>query len=198
MKTIKLLLIAAMAASMLLPPIAYADEGGAAVRFEVEKRLEGAVPAVEEDYVFVLESEGGAPLPDETRLTITGEGTASFPEITYDELETYRYTVRELAGDSKSCSYDPSVYEVTVQVTTDEEGQLEATVYASRQGSDAKAGSLLFVNSYEADDAEGDDFFSRFFPTTGDDTYMILVSLAAFALIALLMLLVARSRARRS
>lgn len=186
MKTARLLCAIALSLGILLPmEAARADDGSVAVRIEVEKQLEGDVPSDAEEYSFVLEGEEGVPLPDRNMVTIIGEGTASFSEIVFVEPGTYRYTARELVGSSEGCSYDPSVYDVEVQVTTDDEGNLSAAVWAVKQGETCKSEEILFVNRYESPvEEEKDEELFGFLPTTGDFSHAALGILAAIALSA--------------
>ena len=69
-----------------------------------------------------------APLPDETTVTITGEGEAWFGEIEYLKAGTYVYTVTEEAGTNTHYSYDVSSWTVTVKVE-DVQDVLKVTEY---------------------------------------------------------------------
>ncbi len=55
------------------------------------------------------------------------------PETTFAEEESHVYTVREVVDESDpTIKYDKSVYEITVSVTTNEDGELKATTEIKR------------------------------------------------------------------
>ena len=175
-----------------LPVVAHAESNSAVVTIEVEKRLEGDVPAQAEEYYFALEAIDGAPTPDEAVAKVVGEGTACFPEIVFTAPGTYHYAVRELAGSSDGCAYDDTVYDVTVQVVTDDEGGLSAALWANERGEDGKASDILFVNRY---DDSGDGVFnsggSALFPKTGDSGLALIAALSLLAIVSLAAFVVA-------
>lgn len=172
-KRLLLLFVTVLLAVMVFTPVdAYAESGYCTVNLEVEKQLQGNSSSDSEEYVFVLEGKEGAPLPNENIVKIVGDGKASFPDITFTEPETYHYTIREVPGDSEECIYDSSIYDVMVQVTTNDEGYLSATVWAMKQGETSKTEKILFINSYDTVDEEEpsdkeNDFF-ELLPKTGD------------------------------
>ncbi len=131
-----------------LTPVSAA--ASAQLQLEVEKTLIGDKPASQETFTFLLEPVGDAPMPEENTVTITGSGTVTFPPIIYDAPEDYHYTLRELPGETWGYTYDDTVYLLTVQVTTDDAGNLTATLYLSQEGSDGKADKLEFINRYRA------------------------------------------------
>lgn len=131
-----------------LTPVSAATS--AQLQLEVEKSLTGDKPAQEETFFFLLEPVGDAPMPEEDTVSITGSGKAAFPVITYDAPEDYHYTLREVTGKTGGYTYDDTVYQLTVQVTTDDAGALTATLYLSKEGSEAKADQIEFINRYRA------------------------------------------------
>lgn len=131
-----------------LTPVSAA--ASAQLPLEVEKTLIGDKPAPQETFTFLLEPEGDAPMPEEDTVSITGSGKVTFPPITYDTPEDYHYTLRELPGKTSGYTYDDTVYLLTVQVTTDDAGNLTATLYLSQDGSEGKADKIEFINRYRA------------------------------------------------
>lgn len=119
---------------------------------QVEKQLTGDTPDTAETFTFQLEPVDNAPMPDHDTVTIRGQGTAQFEEITYTQAGDYVYTVRETAGTAKGYTYDRSVYELTVHITCDKQGELESAVTVLKQGQTEKANGLVFVNRYDAPD----------------------------------------------
>ena len=166
-----------MAGAGIFP--AYAAESTCEVRLEVEKKLTGDRPSKIEHFSFLLDGKDNAPMPEEDTITISGAGTGWFPAITYTEPNDYHYTLREIPGKNKRYTYDNTVYEVTVQVTTDDLGNLSASVYLWETGSADKPAAAEFVNHYDAPDLET--------PKTGDDTHLTLwLSLSSVGLVGIL------------
>ncbi len=124
----------------------------------VSVSLSGAVPEKSEDYTVVMKADDSSfPMPngtqsDEYSLTVSGEGKASFPSISYNHVGVYTYTINEEKGNNEKCTYDSTVYSLTVYITNAEDGSgLEATaVLYSSLGGD-KLDTAEFNNSYEAE-----------------------------------------------
>ncbi|NLC39998.1 MAG: hypothetical protein GX763_03655, partial [Clostridiaceae bacterium] len=70
-------------------------------------------------------------------------GKIIFSEITYTATGEYRYTIQEISGDLGGVTYDDTVYDVTVTVTDNREGQLSAAI---NYGGEAE--SAVFNNTY--------------------------------------------------
>ena len=87
-------------------------------------------------------------------ITITGNETASFGDITFTEVGTYTFTVSEVAGDTLGVAYDGTRYTVTVTVTESETDPAKlaigAVTYTDANG--GSADSLSFTNTYEKPD----------------------------------------------
>lgn len=198
MRAARIFCAIALSLSFLLPPTAaFANDLPATVELEVEKRLEGDAPLVAEEYSFVLEGVEDAPMPDVAKVKIVGEGTTRFPAITYSAPGTFRYVIRELAGDAEGCTYDASMYDVTVEVTTDDAGALSAVVWGTKRGSLGKEGSFLFVNTYEPSTEKGKDPLFGFLPTTGDSAYIAFSILTVIAILVFVVGAVSERAVRR-
>ena len=109
--------------------------------FDVAKKIDGpVVESSESTFTFTLATSDGSPMPATDTTTVTGEGTASFGEITYEKAGTYNYTVTEVKGDATGYTYDSTTYSVVVKVT-DVDGALKAEVV---EGTD-----ITFTNTYK-------------------------------------------------
>ena len=58
-----------------------------------------------------------APLPNPAEVSISGEGSASFGDITFTQAGEYVYTIQETDPNVTGMEYDRAVYTVTVNVT---------------------------------------------------------------------------------
>ncbi len=100
------------------------------------------------EFSFTLTAKDNAPMPEGTKdgkLTVTNNGTAvDFGTITYDRAGTYRYTITEDAGSVSGVTYDTSTKDVTVTVTDDGKGNLNASVAGDGE-------AATFRNTYKAE-----------------------------------------------
>jgi pilin isopeptide linkage protein len=85
-------------------------------------------------------------------VTIVGEGTESFAEITFTKPGEYIYTVYERNDGVDNYIYDDSVYYIHEEVSYDSNGQLVAScsVYDD-DGCGAKQPEISFINLYDDD-----------------------------------------------
>ena len=117
-----------------------------AANFSFEKVLEGRdLKAGEFSFQIVATSNNNAPLPEQTTVTNAADGTVSFGDITYTKAGVYTYEVSEKTDslpDGVSAKTQ-GAKQVTVTVTDNNKGQLEATV--------ATPEDKTFTNTYKAD-----------------------------------------------
>ena len=100
------------------------------------KVLEGK--AIEADkYEFELK-EGDKVVATATNAA---DGTVTFKAIEYAAVENHTYTISEKAGSEGGVTYDTATHEVTVNVTDNGQGQLEAAVTGNNP---------TFTNTYKA------------------------------------------------
>lgn len=149
----------------------------ATVTLNAKKVLEGAELA---DGEFTFRLENGGQLMDEA--TNDADGNVTFHELTLKQAGTYTFTVSEIAGSEEGVTYDSSQKTVTVTVTDDGNGQLQASVEGNGQ---------TFTNTYvkpaagdtNADAGDAD----KVIPQTGDTNNAalpIVVAAVAVACIA--------------
>lgn len=118
--------------------------------FGLTKVLEGRKWTDEDTFEFELTSEGSAPMPEPATTTVTESNTAiSFGKITYTEPGTYVYKVNEKdAGQTiDGIAYSENVAEITVTVTPNKKGELNAEVKVT-------SGKSEFKNTYSAKPAK--------------------------------------------
>lgn len=176
--------------TMIMP--AYAEElPGVSVPVTIS--LSGTLPYPAEDYVVVLKADDSAyPMPEGSvdgaySLTITGEDTENFPTITYDRVGIYTYTVYQVAGSNKKCTYDDTVYTLMVTISNKEDySGLEATAVLYPDSEGDKLPGAEFDNEYEYVKPTPTDPDS---PKTGDEStpvlYAVLIAVSLGVIVCL-------------
>ena len=103
---------------------AMAEEAGSDLKVDdlaATITLEGTLPAKAEDFTVRLTAQDASnPMPEGSvdgvyDMTITGAATEIFPEMAFEELGVYTYTVEQLEGSNKKMkSYDDRMFVVSV------------------------------------------------------------------------------------
>ena len=124
---------------------------GVPAGMEFSKQLTGIDWPAGRVFDFTLEGKDGAPMPAETKVSVgkpADDDTAAFGfgAIRYEKPGTYEYMVKEMKGDMPGVSYDNHVAKVTVTVTDNGQGQLEAVAVVTEGA---------FVNTYGAQPSGG-------------------------------------------
>ena len=139
--------------AVLLATAAFA-QGGVAVTLPVSIRTAGADPEPNAAYTLCLQAVDNAPMPDGAQngqysVTVQGAGGYTFPQITYTAPGIYYYQISHVAGADTRCTYDATVYNVTVAITNKQDGTgLESAVTAHTGPSADKRDAMLFTNVY--------------------------------------------------
>lgn len=122
--------------------------------------LSGILPETAEDFTIALRAEQPSyPMPEDTAdgvytMTINGAGTKKIPPIAYNMAGTYTYTIYQPAEENGKCTYDDTVYALTIRITRMENGKLESTVVLHPDSADKKRADTIFQNKYEGQDTE--------------------------------------------
>ncbi len=99
-------------------------------------------------FTVTLEPQDDASQPSQCTLRVTG-GQGSFCGFAYDTPGNYCYRVRLTGAEDPNVQCDGTCYLVTVQVTRDETGRLQPSVYAVREQQPAeKTAALQFAALY--------------------------------------------------
>ena len=133
----------------------------------VSKQITGGKAATPEVFSFRLEAlsyepplgrpdlaskQVSIPMPPESVLgikdvTITGEGTGAFGQMTYEEPGTYTYRIVEIQGGNTNYQYSKDVYTFTDYVyEVDGQLQVRRTIY--KNGAEANTTTAYFTNHY--------------------------------------------------
>lgn len=138
---------------VLLLSICAATADGVTETMSVSVSTKGTPPATPETYTIRLSAEGDFPMPAGANgrnydLKITGAASASFPEISYDRVGIYTYTVKQIPGSTAGVQYDASIFDVKVQVYNNKDmNGFEIATAIRKRGSETKT-SVAFVNIY--------------------------------------------------
>ena len=115
----------------------------------------GNVPTEKDVYKLVIEAEeSGNPMPEGSVdgvfvLVLNGPSDSFFPEIIFDHVGIYNYTVYQLKGNNSECIYDDTVYDLKITVVNSDSGDgLEANVAVTNEDTSAKVAEVEFVNKY--------------------------------------------------
>ena len=140
------------------------------------------------EFTFVLKDKDGKNVAEAKN---NADGKVTFKSLTFDEVGTYNYTVKEVKGNAKHVTYDANAYNVTATVTDNLDGTL------SVKWSTGTKKEIRFYNRYKTKTVKsnsngkhgGKDDNNNIGPFTGDDSntdlYLGLLGASAAVLAAL-------------
>lgn len=108
--------------------------------FDLSKAIDGREWTDGDEFGFTITAPDGAPLPDPATVTVSkhdakdGIAAIKFGKIRYTAAGTYKYEIRENAGNTVGMTYDSHVATAEVTVTEDGEGKLTANVTKKENG----------------------------------------------------------------
>lgn len=117
--------------------------------FDLSKVIDGREWTDGDEFSFTITAPEGAPLPDPATVTVSeydakdGIAAIKFGKIRYTAAGTYKYEIRENAGNTVGMTYDSHVATAEVTVTEDGEGNLTANVTKKETG--------RFTNTYRTE-----------------------------------------------
>lgn len=119
--------------------------------FGLSKAIDGRDWTDADKFSFTISAAEGtdAPLPDPATVTVSKEdakdgiAAINFGEIRYTAAGTYKYEIRENAGNAAGMTYDGHVATAEVTVTENGEGKLTANVTKKESG--------RFTNTYRTE-----------------------------------------------
>lgn len=117
--------------------------------FDLSKAIDGREWTDGDEFGFTITAPDGAPLPDPATVTVSkhdakdGIAAIKFGKIRYTAAGTYKYEIRENAGNTVGMTYDSHVATAEVTVTEDGEGKLTANVTKKEKG--------RFTNTYRTE-----------------------------------------------
>ncbi len=117
--------------------------------FDLSKAIVGRDWTDSDKFSFTITAPEGTPLPDPATVTVSkkdakdGIAAIKFGKIHYTAAGTYKYEIRENAGNAAGMAYDGRVATAEVTVTEDGEGKLTANVTKKENG--------RFTNTYRTE-----------------------------------------------
>lgn len=117
--------------------------------FGLSKAIDGRDWTDGDEFSFTITAPDGAPLPDPATVTVSkgdaedGIAAIKFGKIRYTAAGTYKYEIRENAGNTIGMTYDSHVATAEVTVTEDGDGNLTANVTKKENG--------RFANTYRTE-----------------------------------------------
>ena len=117
--------------------------------FGLSKAIDGRDWTDADEFSFTISAPEGTPLPDPATVTVSkkdakdGIAAISFGKIRYTAAGTYKYEIRENAGNAAGMTYDSRVATAEVTVTENGEGKLIANVTKKENG--------RFTNKYHTE-----------------------------------------------
>ena len=117
--------------------------------FDLSKAIDGREWTDGDEFSFTITAPDGAPLPDPATVTVSkhdakdGIAAIKFGKIRYTAAGTYKYEIRENAGNTIGMTYDSHVATAEVTVTEDGDGNLTANVTKKENG--------RFTNTYRTE-----------------------------------------------
>ena len=129
------------------PVYYYVKQKPVEVTPEVEKQLEGRV-LVDGEFSFkIKEVNENKSLPSYEETVTNKNGKATFSKLAFNKVGTYNYTITETPGSDKNVDYDAMTVTMTVNVTENAQGDLQATVkYSAEGGFKSSADDKVFNN----------------------------------------------------
>ena len=120
------------------------------VDFDLSKAIDGRDWTDADKFSFTITAPEGTPLPDPATVTVNkqdaddnGIAAIKFGNIRYTAAGTYKYEIRESAGNAAGMTYDTNVATAEVTVTENGDGTLIANVTKKANG--------RFTNTYRTE-----------------------------------------------
>ncbi len=137
----------------------YAAEVQDGTEIPVRSVVENLPETEADSFVFQFEiaaDEEGSPMPENTSISITGEGTESFI-IPYDRTQPgiYSYTIRQVPGERTDVTFSSEVYQVKLQVI--EDNGLQTVVSIRTASTNEKTDEAEFRNSVNKPSSDSEE-----------------------------------------
>ena len=140
----------------LITPLAQASGDINVFLPAVSVTLTGEKQEVPEAFEIILKAEDPSyPMPEGSvggvyKATVTGGDMLNLPDILFTSPGTYRYTITQTPGTNELGNYDDSVFHITINIFTLEDGSgLESRMTIRKNEELEELDYIDFVNDYE-------------------------------------------------
>ena len=185
MKKVLAVVLAFIITAGLCTGLAYAarDPALAVLPFELKGNHDN------EPCVIVIKAvTEGAPMPEDDRVEVKGNGSFTFKDIQFDRVGIYEYIVYQEAGKNADCIYDKTVYHVHITASNGNNDDIIITYTTIAEGDEQKDDGLIFENSYVEKEKPPT-------PKTGDERHLeqweMIGKIAGISAVTLFVLLIA-------
>lgn len=153
LKSVFITLMVMLVGAMTFSPVIFAANE-LHVEIPVTVSLSGTLPDTAGQFIVKLSaSNESIPMPEGSSngvytMVISGADTVSFPVISFSKVGVYEYTIAQETGTDSICTYDASVYHLSVYVTNADDGGLESTTVLYKDTENDKLDQAQFSNKY--------------------------------------------------
>ena len=141
---------------LMMPGQVKAAQNSCEVTIPVQIEVSGDKIPDGETYQITMEAvTKDAPMPAQNVQERKNAGNISFGPMTYTVPGDYQYKISQTAGKTDRFTYDTSTYLVTVRVVNAENGTLKSEMWAVKDGSETKSGTISFGNHYDTPKSGG-------------------------------------------
>ena len=141
---------------LMMPGQVKAAQNSCEVTIPVQIEVSGDKIPDGETYQITMEAvTKDAPMPAQNVQERKNAGSISFGSMTYTVPGDYQYKISQTAGKTDRFTYDTSTYLVTVRVVNAENGTLKSEMWAVKDGSETKSGTISFGNHYDTPKSGG-------------------------------------------
>ena len=141
---------------LMMPGQVKAAQNSCEVTIPVQIEVSGDKIPDGETYQITMEAvTKDAPMPAQNVQERKNAGSISFGPMTYTVPGDYQYKISQTAGKTDRFTYDTSTYFVTVRVVNADNGTLKSEMWAVKDGSETKSGTISFGNHYDTPKSGG-------------------------------------------
>lgn len=118
------------------------------VNIPVKLKINGTTQQNETFSFLLKQNDEQSPMPETSKVQVTGTKDDAF-QISYTRTGVYRYTLSQIAGESKNWTYDQSVYALEVYVLRNEQTDKLQSLIVAYNAKGEKV-DPIFTNGYQA------------------------------------------------
>lgn len=135
----------------------------AEIKIPVTIVLEGILPEQAENFLIKMQAaDENSAMPEGSvdgiyTLVIKGENSAFLPKFSFEKPGIYTYSIWQEPGQNSKCTYDETIYKMTIYVTNNEQYDgFDTTVTLYKNSETEKQDEIVFINRYKQTVSTGD------------------------------------------